>query len=78
MPTVNEVLYGRKAYKVRDCDRQHLDQIADAAKELQAARGKLIDAIGSAHKADVPLRAIARAANVSHEQVRRIVKSAAH
>ena len=77
MPTVDEILYGRKAYRVRDHDRPYLDRITDAAQELQVARTKLDNAVSSAHQADVPLRAIAAAANVSHEQVRRIVKRAA-
>ena len=78
MPTVSEVLYGRKAYRVGDDDRPHLDCIATAANEVQTAREKLDEAVRAAHREDIPLRAIAAAANVSHEQVRRIVKRAAH
>lgn len=43
----------------------------------QAARTNLANAVSAAHEAGVPLRAIAAAANVSHEQVRLIVKRAA-
>jgi hypothetical protein len=74
MPTVGEVLYGRKAYRVRDDDRPRLDHVTKAANELQTARNNLDEAVRSAHQADVPLRAIAAAANVSHEQVRRMLR----
>jgi type II secretory pathway component PulM len=74
MATVGEVFYGRRAYRVQDSDRPHLERITTAAAELEAARGKLALAVSSAREADVPLRAIASAANVSHEQVRRMAK----
>jgi hypothetical protein len=77
MATVSEVLYGRKAYRVGDRDRPHLDDVASAANELQAVRTKLDEAVRAAHQADVPLRAIAAAASVSHEQVRRMLRRTA-
>ena len=77
MLSPTEVAYGRKAYRMRDRDRALTEPIAAAAAELGAAQDKLIQAIASAHRADVPLRAIAAAANISHEQARRLVKRAA-
>jgi|GraSoiStandDraft_60_1057301.scaffolds.fasta_scaffold383327_2 hypothetical protein len=77
MLSLSEVAYGRKAYQVRDRDRALTEPIAAAAAELETAQDKLIQSIATARQADVPLRAIAAAANISHEQARRLVKRAA-
>jgi DNA invertase Pin-like site-specific DNA recombinase len=77
MPTLDELLYGRRAYRVGAGAQPYLDRISDAAAEVEAARARLTEAMGAARQADVPLRAIASAAHVSHEQVRRILKRAA-
>lgn len=74
MPSVSEIFYGRKAYRVREDNRPYLDEVTRAAADIEASRSNLARAIKTAHQADVPLRAIAAVANVSHEQVRRILK----
>jgi hypothetical protein len=78
MVSVGEILYGRKGVRVREEHGHYLAAVAHAARQLDASRAALTATVCSAHDADVPLRAIAAAAGVSHEQVRRIVKAAAH
>jgi hypothetical protein len=76
MLSVQEILYGRKGFRVREEHEPYLITLERTARELEASRGALAAAVCSAHEADVPFRAIAAAAGVSHEQARRIVKAA--
>jgi hypothetical protein len=74
LPTASEIFYGRQAYRVREGDRPYLEKLTLAAADIETSRNKLAHPIKTAHQADLPLRAIAAAANVSHEQVRRIIR----
>jgi hypothetical protein len=76
MLTAQEVLYGRKGFRVREQHQPYLVAVEGATRKLKASRTALAAAVCSAHDADVPFRAIAAAAGVSHEQVRRIVNAA--
>jgi hypothetical protein len=71
------VLYGRKGFRVREEHQPYLVAVEGAARELEASRSALAAAACSARAADVPFRAIAAAAGVSQEHVRRIVNVAA-
>jgi hypothetical protein len=73
-----EVLYGRRGVRVREEHEAYLDAVADAARDVERSRAALSAALCRARDADVPFRAIAAAAGVSHEQVRRIVRAVAH
>jgi hypothetical protein len=73
--TVREILYGRKGVRVREEHEPYLAAVKRAANELEASRDSFATALRAAHDADVPLRAIAAAAGVSHEQVRRLVRT---
>lgn len=48
--------------------------IVRAASEVENAQTVLRDAIRLAHKQGHSLREIAKAANISHEQVRRLIR----
>ena len=50
-----------------------LHKVERAAAKAAAAREGLEDTIREAHASGAPLRAIAQAAGVSHEQVRRVL-----
>jgi hypothetical protein len=76
MPSVHEILYGRKGFRVCEEHKPYLITLERTARGLEAGRAALAAAVCSAHEADVPFRAIAAAAGVSHEQARRIVKTA--
>ena len=76
MPTVREILYGRRGFRVRAEHEPVLAAVHDAARAAETAREALAAAIRSARDADVPFRAIAAAAELSHEQIRRIVAAA--
>jgi hypothetical protein len=76
MVSIEEILYGRKGVRARAEHEPQLRAVERAAKEVEVSRAALRAAVCTAHEADVPFRAIAAAAGVSHEQVRRIVKAA--
>jgi hypothetical protein len=78
MLSVQEILYGRKGFRVREEHEPYLMTVERTARELEASRAALAAAIRAARDADVPFRAIAAAAGVSHEQARRIANAAAH
>jgi hypothetical protein len=75
MLKIEEVLYGRKGVRVRPEHRPYLRAVERANSRLETSRTALATAVRTAHDADVPFRAIAAAAGVSHEQARRIVKA---
>jgi hypothetical protein len=75
--SLHDVLYGRKGVRVRAEHEAYLEAVADAAREVEKSRAALSAAVCGARDADVPFRAIAAAAGVSHEQVRRIVGAGA-
>jgi hypothetical protein len=75
MLRLDELLYGRKGVRLREEHRPYLEAVQRAASELEARRAALLEAVRAAHNADVPFRAIAGAAGVSHEHVRRMVKA---
>jgi hypothetical protein len=72
MLSVQELLHGRKGVRLREEHQPYLAAVADAAREYEARRTALATAIVKARGADVPFRAIAAVAGLSHEQVRRI------
>jgi hypothetical protein len=76
--SVQQILYGRKGFRVREEHEPYLDAVERAARDLEQSRNAVAAAMCSAHEADVPFRAIAAAAGVSHEQARRIVKATVH
>jgi hypothetical protein len=75
MLSVQELLYGRKGVRLRVEHEPYLAAVGDAAREYEARRAALTTAIVRAREADVPFRAIAVVAGLSHEQVRRIAKA---
>ena len=75
MLTVQELLHGRKGVRLREEHQPYLAAVADAAREYEARRAALATAIFTARKVDVPFRAIAAVAGLSHEQVRRIASA---
>jgi hypothetical protein len=77
MLTVQEILHGRKGVRLRDEHQPYLAAVGDAAREYEARRAALATAIVRAREADVPFRAIAAVAGLSHEQVRRIANASA-
>lgn len=78
MLSAHEILFGRKGFRVREEHQPYLEAVERAARDLEGSRHAVAAAVCSAHDADVPFRAIAAAAGVSHEQARRIVKAAPH
>jgi hypothetical protein len=72
---IEEVLYGRKGVRLRAEHLPYLEKVEDEATQFGAQRARLASAIRAAHEADVPFRAIAAAAGISHEQARRMVKA---
>lgn len=52
-----------------------LQKVRKAASRVAASREALELAVREAHAVGTPLRVIAEAANVSHEQVRRLIRS---
>jgi hypothetical protein len=75
MLSVHELLYGRKGVRLREEHEPFLVAVGDAAREYEAGRVALAIAIVTAREADVPFRAIAAVAGLSHEQVRRIANA---
>jgi hypothetical protein len=78
MLTVQEILHGRKGVRLREEHQPYLAAVQDAAREYNARRTALATAIFTAREADVPFRAIAAVAGLSHEQVRRIASAGRH
>ena len=75
MLTVQELLHGRKGVRLREEHQPYLAAVRDAAREYETRRTALATAIFNAREADVPFRAIAAVAGLSHEQVRRIASA---
>ena len=75
MLSVQELLYGRKGVRLREEHEPYLAVVGDAAREYETGRAALATAIVRAREADVPFRAIAAVAGLSHEQVRRIANA---
>lgn len=75
MLSVQELLYGRRGVRLREEHEPYLAAVGDAAGEYQARRAALATAIVRAREAEVPFRAIAAVAGLSHEQVRRIANA---
>jgi hypothetical protein len=75
MLSVEELLHGRKGVRLREEHQPYLAAVGDAAREYEARRAALATAIFRAREADVPFRAIAAVAGLSHEQVRRIAST---
>ncbi len=78
MRRVEELFYGRKRVRAREEHEPYLRVVEEAAAALDASRTGLTAAVRAARDADVPFRAIAAAAGVSHEQIRRIVDRGAY
>jgi hypothetical protein len=77
MLSVQELLHGRKGVRLREEHEPYLAAVGNAAREYAARRAALATAILRAREADVPFRAIAAVAGLSHEQVRRIANAKA-
>ena len=75
MLSVQEILYGRKGVRLREEHEPYLAAVRGAATEYEARRAALATAIVRAREVDVPFRAIAAVAGLSHEQVRRIANA---
>jgi hypothetical protein len=73
---IEELLYGRKGVRLQAEHRPHLRRVEQEATRLEAQRTRLANAVAAARDADVPFRAIAAAAQISHEQVRRMINAA--
>jgi hypothetical protein len=75
MLSVQELLHGRKGVRLREEHQPYLEAVGNAASEYEASRVALATAIFRAREADVPFRALAAVAGLSHEQVRRIASA---
>jgi hypothetical protein len=73
--SVQELLHGRKGVRLRAEHEPYLAAVGKTAREYEARRAALATAIFRAREADVPFRAIAAVAGLSHEQVRRIASA---
>jgi hypothetical protein len=68
------VTMGWASDEYRERHEGHLRAIRSATESLEASRRLLVEAMKAARDDHVSLRAIADAAGISHEQVRRMVE----